>query len=386
MNTRVGGHPEPRRVARLALSLLLAILAAGAAGARAEDSWDGVARVVAVGDVHGDYERFVELLRQAGLLDERLRWTGGKTHLVQTGDRVDRGAASRKVMDLLMRLEKQARKAGGRVHPLLGNHEAMNMLGQLRDVSAGEFAAFRSPDSQRLRDALYERLSELRRQRGEPDPTPEERAAFESRIPLGWVEHRRAFQPKGTYGAWLSRQNTVIRIGDTLFVHGGVSPKYADFSLSDINETIRRELREPDPMTAVLAQDEDGPLWYRGLARGDPALSAHVDALLRRHGVRRLVIGHTVTEGLVMPLFGGRVLAIDVGLAREYGGPAAALVLEAGKAFALHRGTRLALPEADGEPVVRYVREVSRLEPDPSRLEALLVRLESAPATVASPH
>ena len=103
--------------------------------------WTGVERVVAVGDVHGDYGGFVEVLRSAGVIDQKLRWTGGKTHLVQTGDVPDRGADSRKAMDLLMNLEKQAAKAGGQVHALIGNHEAMNLYGDLRYTVPGEFAA-----------------------------------------------------------------------------------------------------------------------------------------------------------------------------------------------------------------------------------------------------
>jgi len=383
MKKRTHGYPGFGSLAGLASALPLALLVTGAAAARAEDSWDAVARVVAVGDVHGDYDQLVVVLRDAGLVDAGLRWAGGKTHLVQTGDRVDRGAESRKVMDLLMRLEKEAKKAGGMVHSLLGNHEAMNVLGDLRDVSPDEFTAFKAPDSQRRRTALWERLGEERRRRGEPAPSDEDRRRFEAEIPLGWVEHRQAFDPKGTYGAWLSRQNAVIRIGETLFLHGGLSPKYGDFSLTDLNERIRRELREADPTTAIVTTDGEGPLWYRGLAQGDPALSPHLDAVLRRHGARRMVIGHTVTEGLVMPHFGGRVLAIDVGLARVYGGPPAALILEGGQAFALHRGKRLALPEGEGEPVLSYVKEVSAMEPDPSRLKGLIRRLEAALSAAA---
>ena len=93
---------------------------AGVAAAGTQDSWEAVDRVVAVGDVHGDHEQFVTVLRDAGLVDARLDWVGGGTHLVQTGDRLDRGAESRKVMDLLMRLEKQAKKAGGRVRAWSG--------------------------------------------------------------------------------------------------------------------------------------------------------------------------------------------------------------------------------------------------------------------------
>jgi hypothetical protein len=360
------------------LAALAGVLFVAAIPAHAEDSWDGVARVVAVGDVHGDYERFVEVLKDAGLLDARLRWSGGRAHLVQTGDRVDRGAESRKVMDLLMRLEKEAKKAGGRVHALLGNHEVMNMQGALQDVSPGEFEAFRGPQSRQLREVLWERLRERRREAGQPGPTDADRRAFEQEIPLGWVEHRQAFLPGGKYGAWLVQQNTVIRIGDTLFVHGGLSPKYSDFPLAEINDRIRRELREAEPLTALVTRDEEGPLWYRLLARGDATLSLHLDAVLERHRARRMVVGHTPTEGLLMPLYGGRVLAIDVGLSRVYGGPPAALILEGGQAFALHRGHRVRLPEADGEPMLRYVREVAALEPDPARLNALVLRLEAA--------
>jgi fructose-1,6-bisphosphatase len=79
----------------------------------AEDVWTGIDPIVAVGDVHGDYEQFVTVLRETGVIDRKGRWAGGKTHLVQAGDVVDRGAGSRKAMDLIMTLEKQAQKAGG---------------------------------------------------------------------------------------------------------------------------------------------------------------------------------------------------------------------------------------------------------------------------------
>ena len=112
-------------------------------------------RVIAIGDVHGDYESFAAVLRSAGLIDKDGNWTGGKTHLVQTGDIVDRGPDSRAVMDLLIKLQKQAAAAGGAVHCLLGNHEAMNIYGDLRYVSPAEFAAFAPQNSQADRAAAY---------------------------------------------------------------------------------------------------------------------------------------------------------------------------------------------------------------------------------------
>ena len=131
----------------------IATLAAGTAPAKEE--WQGIKKIVAVGDVHGDYGQFVALLRSAGLIDEDDHWIGGETHLVQTGDVPDRGPDTRKIMDLLMRLEDEAKKAKGYVHALIGNHEAMNVYGQLNYVHSDEWAAFVAEQSEDLREKAY---------------------------------------------------------------------------------------------------------------------------------------------------------------------------------------------------------------------------------------
>jgi hypothetical protein len=133
-----------RKPVRPALLSLLLLPAFATATPKAQDPhvYTGVERVVAVGDVHGDVDALKEVLRLAGLIDAKDRWVGGKAHLVQTGDIPDRGDHTRAAFELLMRLEVEARKAGGRVHPLLGNHELMNMRGDLRYVTPGEFASF----------------------------------------------------------------------------------------------------------------------------------------------------------------------------------------------------------------------------------------------------
>src|SRR5471032_61468 len=138
------------------LARLLAVLAMVFAGsARAQSAWDHVARVVVIGDLHGDYAKFHDQLTQAGLIGRHDAWSGGATHLVQLGDVPDRAPDTRRILDLLMRLEPQARRAGGYVHALIGNHEAMNMEGDLRYTTAGEFAAFADRDSPRRRDQYY---------------------------------------------------------------------------------------------------------------------------------------------------------------------------------------------------------------------------------------
>src|SRR5262245_39148669 len=126
------------------LPLLALVLLAGQAPdpgsppARAAQAEKG-AGVTAIGDVHGDLKTFRALLLKLGLIDGEERWAGGETHLVQTGDLLDRGPGSRQVLDLLMRLQEEAPASGGQVVVVLGNHEAMNVYGDLRYATREEF-------------------------------------------------------------------------------------------------------------------------------------------------------------------------------------------------------------------------------------------------------
>lgn len=113
------------------------------------------ARLVAIADVHGAYPQLVALLQRARLVDTRLNWIGGSAVLVQTGDVIDRGAQSRECLDLLMALETQAPKKGGAVIPLLGNHEVMNLMGQLGYVTPEIYKSFARGDSEKRRQQAY---------------------------------------------------------------------------------------------------------------------------------------------------------------------------------------------------------------------------------------
>jgi hypothetical protein len=339
----------------MAAALFVLLLVRPGAAQSVEDSWTGVDRVVAVGDVHGDHDQFVAVLRSAGLIDANGAWIGGKTHLVQTGDVLDRGDDSRKAMDLLMRLEEEAAKAGGAVHALIGNHEAMNVYGDLRYVWPGEIAAFRDADSEKTRDELYKV-----EQKQFPD-----RKQWDAEHPLGLIEHRRAFGPEGKYGKWIRSHNAVIRIDDTLFLHGGISPKYADWTIRRINEQIRSELNDFTKIERGILQDENGPLWYRGLAREhEKTLEDHLQKVLFNYKVGRIAIGHTFTEGAVTPRFDGKVLMIDIGLCRFYDkrGRMACLVIEKGKPHALHRGKKVDLPWNSEGDLVRYRKQTAELD------------------------
>jgi hypothetical protein len=338
------------------------------AAARAQQSeWDNVARVVVIGDLEGDYEKFVDQLRTAGLIDARNNWAGGAAHLVQLGDIPDRGPNSRMIMDLLRRLEPQARRAGGYVHALIGNHEAMNVEGDLRYVHPGEYAAFADRNSARRRETFYRQTLDYVREHppasGLPVFDDAYRAQWESEHPLGWVEHRQAWAASGTYGRWVAGHDSIIRINDTLYMHGGLGPTYLQAERGAMNDAVRGALRgRPLPPYADILTNQDGPLWYRGLALNEEAAErAHLEALLARHRVSRIVVGHTKLAPAVVPRFEGRVIVADI--ARSPADPHAFLIIENGAVTAVHRGQRV--PVVASTPATRcaYFNRIAALDP-----------------------
>jgi hypothetical protein len=321
-------------------AILIAPVAPSVTAAGPSCEFTGVDRIVAVGDVHGAYDRMVGILQTAGLIDARLRWTGGKTHLVQLGDVVDRGPDSRKALDLLRKLEEDASRAGGAVHLLLGNHEAMRMLGDMRYVVDGEYKAFASNQSEDIKRSVAENIPKERRDQ------------FLKETPLGEVEMMVAFGRQGPYGQWLRTLPVVIKINGILFLHGGISPATADMSCETLNTSAQRELTEDLEKTRAdslhsLVGGEDGPLWYRGLAEEPDTFAPTVEDILARQDARAIVIGHTITPDLrIRPRFNGRVFQIDTGMQPLYvaRGRASALDIQNGVFTAIYADRRDVLP------------------------------------------
>ena len=298
------------------------------------------ARVVAIGDLHGDHEAWRAIARAAGLIDAKGGWAGGRTTLVQTGDIVDRGADSLKIIRDLQRLERAAKRAGGRVVVLVGNHEAMMVTGDLRYVHPGEYAAFVDRESARRRDAYYAAnraaIEVAYRMRDETASPAAIRSRWMDVTPLGKIEHQLAWRPTGELGRWILAKPAVAMIGGSLFVHAGLSPAYAAVPIDEINRRVAAALaaRAMDPQSII--NDENGPLWYRGLAgaavempapgpAASPAPSPRtveeqVANLLAITGARRIVIGHTPLMSGVAVTHGGRLVRIDSGISRAYGG------------------------------------------------------------------
>ena len=288
-----------RRIHHRVLPAVILLLAASVACAQ-QHTWTDVERIVAVGDVHGDADRFVEVLKVAKVIDKDQNWIAGKTHLVQVGDVLDRWPDSRKAMDLLMKLEGQAAKAGGRVHALIGNHEVMVLDGNWHYLTPGEIKAHG-----------------------------------------GTKEFTKAMAADGKYGKWIRGHNVVVKINDSLFLHAGLDDKHGAMSLDDLNKGVRKHLAGKGDRGGAATHPR-GPLWYRGnaLMTGED-IDADLAVITKTHKVKRVVIGHTLSLGKIKLRAGGRVIMIDTGMSRyyeKYGGGAGCLIIDKGKLSEVYVG------------------------------------------------
>jgi len=393
-------------------SLVLAVAAAAALGlasgvspasaAAQQVEWKGVDRVVAFADVHGAYAELTALLQSVGIVDSSLKWTGGKTHLVSLGDLLDRGADSRKVMDLLMRLQTEAAAAGGQLHLVLGNHETMNVLGDLRYVDKGEFASYAADEDPAERAAMKKEY--LARVPGATD------ADFDKLFPPGFFGHRKLLGPDGKYGKWLLEQPAIITINDTIYMHGGPSTDLggrgvaqldADYSaavakyLAAEAEMRKAGLVQPEdayskrpdlararldampagdakaalaPAVMRFAEADDNPLlgargpnWYRGAALCNECAESDVlKPFLQRTGAKRVVVGHTVARnGTVVSRFDGAVVKLDAGMNHAvYKGRPAALISDASGSRVAYANPTVAPAAVTAEPLYLTSQDV----------------------------
>ena len=366
------------RLSSLVFVLLLLVVDPAQAKAKKIDDfyWTGVERVVAIGDLHGDYKQYLRVMGSAGLINKSGKWIGGETHLVQTGDITDRGPDSRKIIDHIVKLARQAKRKGGYIHMLIGNHEAMNVTGDLRYVSEGEFRAFTTRNSPGLQDKQWERQLQWMRANM---LTFEElnlvayRAEWEQRVPLGWVEHRQGWSFNGEYGSWTRENPVAIKINDTLFLHGGISAKYCKLSIPSLTEQVVAAMASFDRAVDSIVVDPLGPLWYRGLAQEEEAdlFSQTLDNILERYDAKRIVIGHTPTGGVVWPRFDQRVVVNDTGIGSHYGSHIGVLELTAKGATAIYGERRIPLP-INNSGREEYLRAVIEADSNNAQLKARL--------------
>ncbi|HEV2492599.1 MAG TPA: metallophosphoesterase [Terriglobia bacterium] len=355
-------------------------------------------RIIAVADVHGAYQEFVGILEQVRLIDANHHWVGGQTIFVQVGDVADRGAETRKALDLLMDLEREAPAQGGKVIPLLGNHEVMQMMGDLRYTTPADFQSFSTDQSEKVRDAAYREYRKFIAATRQVHDVPDDEEAHQrwlARHPLGFFEERDAYAPDGTYGRWLRTHDAVALVGDTLFLHAGLDPELHFGSLKDLNGRIHSEIADFAELARTLAEEEiiwrymtldeafnqvklnydalqggstgapadtegihrilalrqmlavpntllmsnQSPIWYRGLAlEPEQKNEAGLTKLLGRLNAHSIVVGHTVLPKFTITArFDHRVFLIDTGMLKSYyGGRASALEIKGGRFTAFY--------------------------------------------------
>jgi hypothetical protein len=289
-------------------------------------------------------------------------------------------------------LEKQAPKKNGKVIVLLGNHEVMNIIGDLRYVSAEEYASYSDSNSAKTQDAAFTAYEDFLRQRAKkfgvqpPACTKEMEQDWKQKHPLGFVEHREAFSKKGTYGQWLRKHDAIAVVDGNVFLHGGISPELKGLSFDEINRKIHQELNDFDACREYLqvqkaalpfftvdeivgaAKQEleiqkqkrsqgigenktlercttleswfiihpDGPLWFRGFATWDDSEgSTNIQELIQKYKITRFITAHTVMpDGQIRSRFNGQVYLIDTGMLSGSffpGGRASALEITDGK-------------------------------------------------------
>jgi len=271
------------------------------------NTYSDIRKIVALSDVHGQFDILVTLLRNQNIIDKDNNWAFGDGHMVMTGDMFDRGHQVNEVLWFMYKLDRQATEAGGKLHLLMGNHEQMVMRGDLRYVHERYQTA--ATLLERSYDELYDKSSEI--------------------------------------GQWLRAKHTLVKINDTLFLHGGISGEWIDRELTlDIaNDLYRKNIDRSKP---ELKQDEqlnflffgNGPTWYRGYFK--PGYDeTELDRILNYFNVKHIVVGHT-SQKRVLGLYNNKVIAVDSSIKEGVSGE---LLLMQDNALTrgLYNGERVAL-------------------------------------------
>lgn len=263
-------------------------------------------RIIAIGDLHGDWRKAIGALSTAGVIsldgDDEVVWTGGDTVVVQLGDVMDRGDHEIAIVKLLRDLDEQAQKEGGAVYMLNGNHESLNVCGDFRYVTPGAF----------VESALYSGLTEK---------------DLKDWDLLARVRYA-VYRPGGPMAIELSKNPTVLIVNDTVFAHGGLLPVHVNYGLEKLNNEVSAWMRAEKTvdggkaMPPFLAMgDSSSVMWNRTQSKErfpSPNERYHACRTLKQAmekiGSQRLVVGHTPQISGANCECDGLVWRMDVGM------------------------------------------------------------------------
>lgn len=256
---------------------------------REKGVFKGVDSVYLVGDVHGMYDNLINLLKKAGVINSELKWQAGKAHLVFLGDQFDRGDDVTKALWFIHELEPQAKKQGGKVHLLLGNHEIMITTKDLRYLSRKEKAL----------SIAYK------------------------------VGYDHMYHPTKSYlGAWLTSKPSVIKIDGLILAHGGIVDLGTPY-IEEFNDQVYKYMQEDmylditkeyadsssyDPERWLKMKyffySDVSPFWYRGYALSD-TLGKQLDGMLSKYKSKVHIVGHTPME-TITSRYKGKFITTDL--------------------------------------------------------------------------
>lgn len=345
-----------KNLKKLAIAVIIALTFVSSLRLHAEGKFEFQTdeTIYVVADIHGAFKEFSTSLQKLALIDESGNWVGGASRLVSTGDLVDRGPESRKVIDLMMRLEEQAMEAGGRVHVLLGNHEVMNLIGDLRYVSNEEYAEFQVDENESMRTLAYQAFLQAKA----VIDSEEQLQKFNQSFPPGYFAHRAAYQEEGIYGQWLMGLPFIIKINDHVFVHGGLPKHLKGKSIEQVNGELKadltnflsidKELRaanllnlndtfkgarkrlEEQPSSEpiknflkhsrALLFSKNSPTWYRGNAICHPFFEEDIlNTNLQQWSANQLWVGHTQATPLHPTMrLNNQLVMMDTGMLESH--------------------------------------------------------------------
>lgn len=261
--------------------------------------WPAAPRVVVMGDLHSDVDSARSAFQLAGGTDESDAWIGGSLTIVQLGDMIGRSDAERQVLDFLFATREKAQAAGGKVHLLVGNHEVMGGRVDNQAIGLDPFPGYEDLTELDMTDARLLVLPEYAKKRGA------------------------ALMSGGPYARRFAQLPTVLQLGETVYVHGGVVPRWAEYGLDKINAEVSHWLfgncSEPDSSLGV--DNGDRVMWTRQFSASvDATDCAVLEQSLAILGAKRMIVAHTV-QSTITGYCDEKVWAVDVGMSRFYGGP-----------------------------------------------------------------
>ncbi|MDE1206853.1 metallophosphoesterase [Tenacibaculum larymnensis] len=248
--------------------------------------FNNIRKIAALSDIHGQYDLAIEILKNNKVIDSKLNWNFGKGHLIIVGDIFDRGDKVNETLWLIYKLEHQAKRKGGRVHFLLGNHEYMILHKDLRYINE-----------------KYKLTSKLLN-----------------------VDYDELYGKKTLIGRWLRSKPTIVKINNNVFVHGGISKDFLaqnDFNIKNINDIMRssidrskKEMKSTDFYKTYYGNTS--LIWYRGYFR-DNLKDKDISDILTDISSKHIIVGHCSNKEVVS-LFNNKVFGVDSSIKKgEYG-------------------------------------------------------------------